>query len=90
MLAQDNVYLQDTVVGIRQLTEDEKIRMQCEARASNQFWERMRENYYQQEANKFKTEIADKEATINAMNTAIANKDAYIAELEAKLKQFNN
>ena len=32
MLAQENEYIADTVVTLRQLSEDEKIRMQCEAR----------------------------------------------------------
>ena len=32
MLAEKNEYIADTVVTLRQLSEDEKIRMQCEAR----------------------------------------------------------
>ena len=32
MLAKKNTYIEDTVVTFRQMTEDEKIREQCEAR----------------------------------------------------------
>ena len=32
MLAEKNEYIADTVVTLRQLTADEKIRMQCQAR----------------------------------------------------------
>lgn len=42
MLAQNNEYLQEVVSGIRQLTEEEKIRQQCEARETNAYWERIR------------------------------------------------
>ena len=43
MLAQNNEYLQEVVSGVCQLTEEEKIRQQCEARETNAYWERIRE-----------------------------------------------
>ena len=43
MLAQNNEYLQEVVSGVRQLSEEEKIRQQCEVRETNAYWERIRE-----------------------------------------------
>jgi len=42
MLAQNNEYLQEAVSGVRQLTEDEKIRQQCQAREDFAYWERIK------------------------------------------------
>ena len=47
MLAQNKEYLQETVSGVRQLTEDEKIRQQCQAREDFEYWERIRNNHIQ-------------------------------------------
>ena len=47
-MAQNNEYLQETVSGVRQLTEDEKIRQQCEAREAFTYWENVRNNAHQQ------------------------------------------
>ena len=49
MLAQNNEYLQEVVSSVRQLTEEEKIRQQCEARETNAYWERIREAARMQE-----------------------------------------
>ena len=43
MLAQDNIYLQEVVSGVQQLTEEEKIRQQYQAREDYAYWERIRE-----------------------------------------------
>lgn len=62
MLAQNNEYLQEAVSGVRQLTEDEKIRQQCEARETNAYWERIREadrQRVQQELAEVKEELAN-------------------------------
>ena len=45
MLAQNNEYLKEAVSGVRQLTEDEQIRQQCQAREDFEYWERIRNNY---------------------------------------------
>ena len=42
MLAQNNEYLQEALSGVRQLTEDEKIRQQCQAREDFAYWERIK------------------------------------------------
>lgn len=44
VLAQNNEYLQEAVSGVRQLTEDEKIRQQCQAREDFAYWERIKNN----------------------------------------------
>ena len=45
VLAQNNEYLKEAVSGVRQLTEDEKIRQQCQAREDFAYWERIRNNH---------------------------------------------
>jgi len=45
VLAQNNEYLQEAVSGVRQLTEDEKIRQQCQAREDFAYWERIKNNH---------------------------------------------
>ena len=44
VLSQNNEYLKEAVSGVRQLTEDEKIRQQCQAREDFAYWERIRNN----------------------------------------------
>lgn len=46
MLAENNEYLQETVSGVRQLTQDEQIRQLCQAREDYEYWERIRNNYH--------------------------------------------
>ena len=42
MLAQNNEYLQEAISGVRQLTADEKIRQQCQAREDFAYWEHIK------------------------------------------------
>ena len=79
MLAQNNEYLQEAVSGVRQLTEDEKIRQQCEAREMNAYWERIREADHQNALN-----------TISVQADTITEQAAKIAKLEAELAKRNN
>lgn len=77
MLAQKNEYLQEAVSGVRQLTAEEQIRQQCQAREDYLYWERIRTA----DAKRTQQQLADAQAII-------IQKDAYIAELEAQLKQY--
>ena len=64
MLAQNNEYLQEVVSGVRQLSEEEKIRQQCEARETNAYWERIREadrQRVQQELQDAKEKLANEQ-----------------------------
>ncbi|MBQ9118748.1 MAG: hypothetical protein IJY09_01685 [Lachnospiraceae bacterium] len=64
-LAQNNEYLQETVSAVRQLTEDEKIRQQCQAREYYYFWENFKNQQHQKE-------LADKDALIAKLQTELA------------------
>ena len=83
MLAQNNEYLQEVVSGVQQLTEEEKIRQQCEAREINAYWERIRE------ASR-KSELHEKDTIIFAQANTIAEQAAEIAKLKAELSKHNN
>ena len=87
MLAQNNIYLQEVVSGIRQLTEEEKIRQQCEARETNAYWERIREadrKKTQQELQEAKEQLAEQTDTITEQKQQLAEKDDLIERLLAE------
>lgn len=71
MLAQNNEYLQEAVSGVRQLTEEEKIRQQCQAREDHLYWERIRQARTEQ----LETDLANARADL-------ANAQAKITELK--------
>ena len=76
MLAQNNEYLQEAVSGVRQLTEDEKIRQQCEAREMNAYWERIREADHQNALNTIaeqEQQLSEKDAEIERLLTELAS-----------------
>ena len=78
MLAKNNEYLQETVSGVRQLTEDEKIRQQCEARESFVFWENVRNTAHQQALEtieKQAEELQAKDNALQAKDNALQAKD---------------
>ena len=90
MLAQNNEYLQEAISGVRQLTADEQIRQQCQAREDYLYWERIREA----QTTQLKEQLADAQAGLADARTGladaqaeIADKDAYIAKLEAEIVQ---
>ena len=97
MLAQNNEYLQEVVSGVRQLTEEEKIRQQCEAREINTFWERIREADREQEKEELQRErqAMQQERQVmqqekQAMQQMIADKDAELERLRAELKAIKH
>lgn len=94
MLAQQNEYIKEAVSGIAVLTEDERIRQQCQARKDFEYWERIKENghrreleekdnFYQQELAKKDSLLAEKE---KQHQMELAKLTARIAELEAHNK----
>ena len=92
MLAQKDSMIQEASNTIYQLTQEEQIRLQCEAREDYYYWKRINDNYVKrlEEDNAQKDAIiARKEAAIADKNAAIANRDALIAELQAKLDAIN-
>lgn len=89
MLAQNNEYLQETVSGVRQLSAEEKIRQQCQAREDYLYWERIRKK----QTERLQTQLADAQAELASKDAEIANqkteldiKDAEIARLKALLE----
>ncbi|MDE6714446.1 MAG: PD-(D/E)XK nuclease family transposase, partial [Lachnospiraceae bacterium] len=100
MLAENNQYIEDAVVTVRQLTQEEKIRQQCEAR----------EDYYRRTAGREKrlkqvtgerdelkeqlsqkdAEIAKKDAEIAQNHADIAKKDDEIAKNKAEIEHLRS
>lgn len=73
MLAQKDDVINDASHTIYQLTQEEKIRLQCEAR----------EDYYRRQ-NYVEEEFARKDAALAEKDTIIAEKDAALAEKDAE------
>lgn len=91
MLAQKDDFINDASNTIYQLSQEEKIRLQCEAREDYY----RRQNYVEEELSRKNTiiaekdaVIAEKDAAIAEKNAAIAEKDAYFAALMAELARF--
>ena len=87
MLAQKNEYLQEVVSGVRQLTEEEKIRQQCEAREINTYWERVREADRKQELQEKEDIINAQADTINEQAKTLSKKEQENAYLRSLLEQ---
>jgi len=83
-LTQNNEYLQETVSGVRQLTEDEKIRQQCEARESFVFWENVRNTAHQQALETIERQEEELHAKDNALQAKDNELQAKDNELQAK------
>ena len=88
MLAQNNEYLQEVVSGVRQLTEEEKIRQQCEAREINTYWERIREAdrlREQQELQNAWTELANQQQELANQQQELADQQQELADQQQEL-----
>lgn len=84
---QNNEYMQETVSGVRQLTEDEKIRQQCQAREDYLYWERIREYQHQQALDQIQilsTENQALSAEIQVLSSEILQLRAQMADLMNK------
>lgn len=87
MLAQNNEYLQEVISGVQQLTEEDKIRQQCQAREDHAYWERIREADQKRELQKRDTIINEQANTINEQTNTIneqAKQLAYYQKLVAE------
>lgn len=86
MLAQSNEYLQEAVSGVRQLTAEEQIRLQCQAREDYLYWERIRNartEHLKSQLNDTQTELASKSAELASKDDTIANMAQELEELRA-------
>ncbi|MBQ8084714.1 MAG: hypothetical protein IJ232_01240, partial [Lachnospiraceae bacterium] len=78
MLAEKNEYIADTVVTLRKLTEDEKIRMQCQAREDYEHDRATLLRQGREEGRKEGIELSIKKLTANYMK-----QDSSLTEEEA-------
>ena len=86
MLAQKNEYLQETVSGVRQLTEEEKIRQQCQAREDYYFWENFKNHRYE----KVLTDLKDARQQLQQINEALQQKDEALQQKDAALHSLED
>ena len=84
MLAQNNEYLQETVSGVRQLTAEEQIRQQCQAREDYLYWERIR----QARAERLETDLADTQTQLTDTQAQLADALAENAALSKELEKL--
>ena len=87
MLAQNNEYLQEAVSGVRQLTAEEQIRQQCQAREDYLYWERIR----QARTERLETDLANTQADLAIAQAKNATLLKELEELRAfKAAHSNN
>ena len=88
MLAENNQYIEDAVVTVRQLTQEEKVRQQCEAREDYYRRTAGREKRLKQvtgERDELKERLSQKDAEIAKKDADIAKKDADIAKKDDEI-----
>ncbi|MCM1213160.1 MAG: Rpn family recombination-promoting nuclease/putative transposase [Lachnospiraceae bacterium] len=85
MLAQKDDLINDASNTIYQLTREEKIRLQCEAREDYY----RRQNYVEEEFSRKEAALADKDAELAEKDAQIADKDAQIADKDAQIADKN-
>ena len=83
MLAQKDDVINDASSTIYQLTQEEKIRLQCEAREDYY----RRQNYVEEEFARKEAALAEKDAEIAEKDAVLAEKDAALAEKDAALAE---
>lgn len=81
MLAQNNEYLQEAISGVRQLTEDEKIRQQCQAREDFAYWERIKSTKMKE----LSEDLQQAQDKLQQTQDELQKKDDEIARLRAEL-----
>ncbi|MDE6743866.1 MAG: Rpn family recombination-promoting nuclease/putative transposase [Lachnospiraceae bacterium] len=88
MLAENNQSIEDAVTTVRQLTQEEKIRQQCEAREDYYRRTAGREKLLKKttmERDELKEQLSQKDAEIAKKDVDIAKKDAEIEHLRSLL-----
>lgn len=83
MLAQKDDVISEASNTIYQLTQEEKIRLQCEAREDYY----RRQNYVEEEFARKEAALAEKDAEIAAKDAILAEKDASLAEKDTSLAE---
>ena len=93
MLAENNQYIEDAVVTVRQLTQEEKVRQQCEAREDYYRRTAGREKRLKQvtgERDELKERLSQKDAEIAKKDADIAKKDDEIAKNKAEIEHLRS
>ena len=86
MLAQKNEYLQETVSGIAQLTEEEKIRQHCQAREDYEYWEYIRNMTHQREMQEQKEALRQKDEVLRQQGEELRSAQEEISRLRAEIE----
>ncbi len=85
MLSQSNEYLKETVSGVVELSEDERVRQCCQARADYELWERRRLARHQRALDEKDSTIANQAAEITNLTAELNNLTAELTALRAQL-----
>lgn len=86
MLAQKDEYIREAADTVYQLTQEEKIRLQCEAR----------EDYYRRQGDakllreRLTAALAEKDSIIAEQHSTIAERDSTIAALQAEIERLRS
>ena len=92
MLAQDNEYIMEASDTILKLTEDEKVRMQCEVREDFYRRQRTQQNYMTQierEADRAKKKLDEAQEQLDEINAELESKNAELESKSAELESKN-
>lgn len=93
VLAQNNEYLQEAVSGVRQLTEDEKIRQQCQAREDFAYWERIKNNHMKELGDglaKTKDELQQVQDALQQKQDELQQTQDELQQTQGELQQAKN
>lgn len=84
MLAKNNQYIQEASETVYELTQEEKIRLQCEARED--YFRTM--NGMNNLVERSQKALSESQAALAENQAALSEKDALIAALKAELQQY--
>ena len=82
MYAQKDEYIREASNTIYQLSQDENVRLQCEAREDYYRRQRSVQHYIEEQAE----QIAEKNSVIENLDTVIKEQDSVIAKKEADIR----
>lgn len=87
MLAEKEPIFKTIATEVRNISSEERIRMQCEAREDYNRSQASFHGFYQDQINELKDTIQEKDEALAEKDEALAEKDRLIEELQAKLAE---
>ena len=90
MLAQKDSMIKEASDTILQLSQDEQIRLRCEARADYLYWQKIEEEYKKELEENYQKVLREKQqltADIQKLENDNRKKNLLIAQLQAQLDQ---